>query len=259
MSLYRKRTLNCKAPIVILSVISLIFTLISSITYFVYFESNYSDGNYSYEIATRFPSLLSLLSLALSIAPKVLLAIYVLKFFKEYKATIIIPVAFAAIAVSPLISIISSFIYGSGFTIANLIMNIVIIGTFTMATVSALKGLQNKIFIVIPIVLGLILNLFSLLSIFSVGEIYVRNGMFLYLITTPAGIVASTTFYIALLLFGTKNRIPAILALSPEKEKRSVEKMSSEQALRMLKDKLELGMISEEEYKEQRNDIISKL
>lgn len=257
MSLYRERTLNCKTPIVILSLISLAFTLLSSITYFVYFEPNYSNGDFRYEIATYFSSVLSLMSFALSIVPKVLLVIYVLKFFKEFKATIVIPAIFAAIAVSPLISVINSFVFGSDFTVANLIMNIVVIVTFTMATVSALKGLSNKIFIVIPTVLGLILNLFSLLSIFSIGGYYIRNGMYLYLVTSPASIIASTTFYIALLLFGVKNRIPAILSVSPEKG--NVEKMSSEQALRLLKDKLDLGMINEEEYQVQRAEIISKL
>ena len=42
-------------------------------------------------------------------------------------------------------------------------------------------------------------------------------------------------------------------------EKKIAEKLSPEQALRLLNDKLDFGMITEEEYQAQRNEIISKL
>ena len=46
---------------------------------------------------------------------------------------------------------------------------------------------------------------------------------------------------------------------SPEEEKKNAKKMDPEQALIILKDKFELGMITEEEYQTQRAKIISKL
>ena len=80
--------------------------------------------------------------------------------------------------------------------------------------------------------------------------------MYLYLFTKPMGIIGTAALYIALLLFGLNNRIPALVYLSPKKKK---EKMTPEQSLRLLKDKLDFGMITEEEYQAQRAEIISKL
>jgi hypothetical protein len=197
--------------------------------------------------------------LALTLAPKVLLILYVVKFFKEFKATIVVPIIFGYIAASSLFSFINTFLVGSAFVLITLIMNLITMVTFGLATISALKGLSNKVFIIIPTALSLALSALSLVSLFSTFELYARWGYALYLFTQPVGIIASVTFNIALLLFGLKNRIPAILAVSPEKEKKNAEKMTPEQSLRLLNDKLELGMITEEEYKAQRTEIINNL
>ena len=90
-------------------------------------------------------------------------------------------------------------------------------------------------------------------------EWYLEEGLYLYLFTWPICVLGTIAFYIALLLFALKNRIPAIISASPEKEKKNAEKMNPEQALRVLKDKLDFGMITEEEYQAQRAEIISKL
>ena len=243
----RQRVLKGKTPITILAVIALVCTVLSSITYFAF----YSNDD---ELVFHFPSFLSLISLALSLAPKVLLILYVFMFFKEFKATIIVPIIFGCIAASSLFSFINTFaVFGTR------IINLITMVTFTLATISALKGLSNKVFIIIPTALSLALSALSLVSLFSTFELYARWGYTLYLFTQPVGIIASVTFNIALLLFGLKNRIPAILAVSPEKEKKNAEKMTPEQSLRLLNDKLELGMITEEEYKAQRTEIINNL
>ena len=59
---------------------------------------------------------------------------------------------------------------------------------------------------------------------------------------------------IAMLLFALKNS----MSLMTENPKIN-NKMSPEQSLLFLKEQLELGMITEEDYQAQRNDIISKL
>ena len=88
---------------------------------------------------------------------------------------------------------------------------------------------------------------------------YIENSMYLYAFTSHLSIIGSTLLYISLLLFGVKNKIPSIIVLSPEKERARAEKMNPEQALKLLKDKLDFGMITEEEYQAQRAEIISKL
>ena len=71
----------------------------------------------------------------------------------------------------------------------------------------------------------------------------------------PCSILGQISFYLSLFLFAINNRIPTIMIASPEREK----KMSPEQSLQLLKDKLDFGMITEEEYQAQRAEIISKL
>ena len=247
----RQRVLKGRTPITVLALIALLCTVLSSITYFAFYSND--------ELTFEFPSFLSLISLALTLAPKVLLILYAVKFFKEFKATIVVPIIFGCIAASPLLSFINTFVFGYGLNGINLIMNLITMVTFTLATISALKGLSNKVFIIIPTALDLALSALSLISLFSTFELYARWGYTLYLFTQPVSIIASVTFNIALLLFGLKNRIPAIISVSPEKEKKNAEKMTPEQSLRLLKDKLDLGMITEEEYQSQRAEIIAKL
>ena len=256
----KQRVLKSKTPITILAIIALGCTVLSSITYFAFYDWVKVNGDYTYELTFRFPSLLSLISLTLTLAPKVLLVLYIFKFFREFKATIIVPIIFGCIAANPLLSFINSFFaFSYGFNGISLIMSLITIITYTLATISALKGLSNKIFIIIPTALSIALSFLSLISLSSSSEFYAREGMTLYLFTNPASIIASITLNIALLLFGLKNRIPAILTVSPEKEKKNAEKMSPEQALRLLNDKLELGMITKEEYQSQRAEIINNL
>ena len=134
-----------------------------------------------------------------------------------------------------------------------------IIVAFGLATFSALKGFNKKVFLIIAMVVGLLVEALSILNIFNAIEWYLEEGLYLYLFTWHIGVLGTIAFYIALLLFALKNRIPAIISASPEKEKKNAEKMNPEQALRVLKDKLDFGMITEEEYQAQRAEIISKL
>ena len=114
-------------------------------------------------------------------------------------------------------------------------------------------------FLIIAIVVGLLLEFMSIIELFQRIEWYLEEELYLYSFTWPISILGTITLYISLLLFGLKNHIPAIISVSPEKEKKNAEKMSHEQALRLLNDKLELGMITEEEYKAQRTEIINNL
>jgi uncharacterized membrane protein len=250
----RQIHLRYKSQIVVLSIVALVFKALSSISYFATYEGGWKDG---YELSFQFPNIIQLFYLVLGVLPYILLVIYVQKFHKEFKATVVVPVIFASIAIVPLLSLIINIINGHGFS--GIIVYLITPITFALATISALKGLSNKIFIVIPTVVGLVLNLLSLNGTFSNFSYYINYGMFLYIFTVPASIIASSALYVALLIFGLKNRIPTILSVSPEEEKKNAEKTTPEQALKILKDKFELGMITEEEYQAQRAEIISKL
>lgn len=254
-----------KMPVIILSVVSLILVTFSCITYFVNYDYNYNDGESYYELMVSFPSFFDLLDFVIYLAPFVLFAIYILKFHKNYKATICVPITFGLIAFYPIYNAIYPIYYTivydlrDLYTFRDLIFDIPIIITFTLLTISALKGMSKKVFVIIASICGLLVEAHSIINLFNLIERYINKELYLYLFTRPIGIVGSILFYVSILLFGLKNRIPSIIATSPEKEKKNAETMSPEQSLRLLKDKLELGMITQEEYQAQRAEIISKL
>ena len=139
------------------------------------------------------------------------------------------------------------------------ILDLAILVCSVLAVISALKGFNKKVFIIISMSVCLLYETLSLLEMFAFMEYYVENSRYLYVFTSPMGIIGAISLYTALLLFGLKNKIPSVLSLSPEKEKARAEKMNPEQALKLLKDKLDLDMITEEEYQAQRAEIIGKL
>ena len=255
----KQRALRYKTPIIILALLALVFTVLSRITYFVNYDWEYNNGHGFYELTVSFPGVFDLLSFFISIAPYVLLVIYLLKFHNEFKATVLVPVIFGLIAFAPLYYFVDFLFLGYGIYFRDLIFDIPLIVAFALATINALKGFSKKAFLIIAIVVGLLLEFMSIIELFQSIEWYLEDELYLYLFTRPISILGTIALYVSLLLFGLKNRIPAIISVSPEKEKKNAEKMTPEQSLRLLNDKLELGMITEEEYKAQRAEIINNL
>lgn len=242
----KQRKLRCKNPIIILSLVSLVFAILYIIVYFI---SKYKYFAYS-------ELLFDAISFVVMLVPIVLLILYVFKFFKDGKATIIVPIIFGCLALTYLLSIIRILSNNSYFDWFTLILNLIYIATFVLAILSALKGLNNKVFIIIPTAFSLLTNAVDLIGII-INVIYKTSFdlIFIYL----ASLIVNSTLNVALLIFGLKNRIPNILNVSPEEEMKIIEKMKPKQALELLKDNLDMGIITEEEYQEQRSNIISNL
>ncbi len=255
------KNIKCKTPIIILSIVALVCTAISCITYFLYYDYEYvSGGNSYYELTAEFPDIISLLFLMLDIAPYILLFIYLIKFCEQYRATILYPIVCGLIAGYPLLSTIYDIVLGYGFYgILYTIIDVAIIVSFALLTINAIKGLNKKVYTIIAVSIGCASQLWYMISFLTNISWYIEDEMYLYLFTSPIGYIGTIALYIALLLFGLNNRIPALVSVSPEQEKKRAEKMTPEQSLRFLKDKLDLGMITEEEYQTQRAEIISKL
>lgn len=238
-----------KSYIDILSWVALGLAILTSCQYFM---TSYFGG-----IIFSFPPIIYLISLLLNIAPYILLVLYLKKFQNELKATIIVPIIFGLLGLHKILSVIDLIFFGGG--ILTFIFDIAFIISCVLSTISALKGLTKKLFVLISMGIGVIGGLISLISAFSFAREWVMFGLYIPLIVAFAGRISAILLYIALGFFCIKYKIPAILAVSPEKEKKTSENMSPEQALKVLKDKLKLGMITEEEYQTQRTEIISKL
>ena len=246
----KHRKLYYKTPIVILTIISLFFTFFRFLSRILFGDSI---------------TIYSLVYLLLDVVSPIILLVYIFAFFKKFKATILVPIIFALLVVSPILSIVNymefyrrydywDFWYRITPLVTPLVPYIVQFIAFSLATISALKGLSNKILIVIPIGLLLLFDLKSFVSFFMYFFMYGESNLLkLY------NEIASVTFNVALLLFGLKNRMPSVFSITSEKEKKKAGKLSPEQSLKLLKEELDLGMITEEEYQSQRSEIISKL
>lgn len=257
----KNKSLKCGSEIKVLSIISLICTILSCISYFFYYDSDsdYINGELvDIGLTFMFPHMFGLISLLLTIAPIILLVLYIFKFHSKLKATVLVPIIFGIFGLNTIFNFWFGYGY-HGYFLFYCILNLAIIVCSVLAVISALKGFNKKIFIIIAMAVCLLYEALSFISVFSSMYYDIEKSRYLYLFTSPMSIIGSITLYVALLLFALKNKIPSVLALSPEKEKARAEKMNPEQALKLLKDKLDLDMITEEEYQAQRADIISKL
>lgn len=186
----------------------------------------------------------------LKFSPIVLLILYVLLFYKNRKSAIIVPIVFALYAFNYIPDIISMLHYSYYYSISSYISPCTFIIAYTLAIISTFKRLDNKILVIIPTVYSIAVNLLNLIRQFGFSYFWWFD-LFPYL--------PNLTFNIALLLFCLKNRLPAIFSASTEKEKRRTAVMNPEKALKLLKDDMELGVISENEYQARRAEIIDML
>ncbi|MBE6618599.1 MAG: hypothetical protein E7626_02290 [Ruminococcaceae bacterium] len=253
-----KRNLHAKTPITILTIISLILTVVCYVdvfTYYTYSNDGLRELHFSLFGYNIVDTIFSILSYLLAIAPTIIFAIYIFKFYKQFRAELSIPVVLGLIAFNPLFVVIRNLVLGYGFSsVLDMLVGLLIIVSFTLATISALKGLSKKIYIIVAIACGLLSDLVSFISFIGYTTEYIENGLYLYLFTLPLELLGSVALYIALLFFCLNNKMPVAI-----KKEKNTEKMTPEQSLKYLKEKLDLGMITEEEYQVQRAEIINKL
>lgn len=253
----RDRPLNCATAIMALLPISVIFTVFGQASSFFYYDSTKVGKERVYELSFSVPDIGDIVYLLLSIAPVILFALYIFRFYSKGKATIIVPIVFGLLAVE---SIVPCFFYDSDVIIAQLLLAcLLLVMPYTLALISALKGFYKKRYVIIAMSICLLLKVIELMNFFSSSHYYIEKSMWMYLFVIPMHIFGTCAFCFAMLLFALKNRIPYLLALSPEKEKAKIGKMRPEQALELLNYKLEANMITQEDYQAQRADIISKL
>ena len=125
------------------------------------------------------------------------------------------------------------------------------------------KGYSEKKVISIPQVLGMASGFYNIIiAIIGASHYYSYSYDFdLWIIFHYCTVGLSIIlFHAALLLLGLNNRITALSSIiSWFSRKKKVETVNSEQALLLLQDKLDLGLISEEEYQIKRKEIINRI
>ncbi len=138
------------------------------------------------------------------------------------------------------------------------ILNIPGVVASCLIVISAINGFDKKWYIVTAVIIRFVLSGISLLSLsFNLAVFY--EDLPLYIVPQLMFLSGAVTFNAALLLFGLNNRIIPMVSRSPAKERARIAKMPPEQALVYLNEKLDLGLVTEEEYQAQRAEAISRL
>jgi len=243
----QKHTLKYRTPITLLAVAALFFMLLDAVSYFAYYYYENVGSGIPCVLVFDFPTLLGWGSLILKLLPFLLL-LFAIGLFRSRKAHILVALVFASVALGPIYEAVRTiFVRFSVPELVPFLMDMITVALFTLATVCILKGRPDKLFIVLAPAVGLALALASLITFPDLMEHYITRGWYFYLLTAPAGILASILLNLALLLFGLKNRVhtvPETVDIDPEL------------ILLLLQDKLERGDITEEEYQAMRADII---
>lgn len=209
-----------------LSIIALVCTALNCLTLFFGYDIETIDnsGHWEavYEPIFQFPSFIGLVSFLVELAPSILFVLYIFKFCNKLKAAILVPVIFAMLPLKTLVDILNNIddLLSEPFL---LIIGLLFFVTGILAVISAFKGLNKKGFIIIAMSVRLLWQVFYFVSFFSMIDPYIATSRILFLFTLPIYNIGAIALYISLLLFGIKNRIPAILSTSPEKEEKTTD------------------------------------
>ena len=133
-----------------------------------------------------------------------------------------------------------------------------------IAVFSSLTKSKNKKFIIIAIAIGILYKVLSVPTILSLMIRHLSHGSWLFLLSLPCEWAGITGFYTLFILFCLNSGVADFKPSSkPQKKAQALSQpameLSPEQQLKALKEKADLGIITQEEYQAQRAQIISKL
>lgn len=242
-----KGLLNKQKIIMLLTTIAVVGTVLDSLTYFMIWDSR--DG-----LSIYLPDGVTLLSFVVRLAPCLLFSIYIYKYHSHFKAAILIPLAYICVAVSPILSFVDVIRYEYNFPLFELIVHIAVIATFSLASFCSIKGIISKPSLIAAVIAGVLMEAAYLENV----SWYMEDDIYLFAISTIIGFIGQVSLYAAMLIFGVHNTL-STMAINEATNISDLKVEEPEQELRLLKEKFDLGVITEEDYRLQRAEIISKL
>ena len=244
-----RRPLKYKSIIIVLSALALFFLIVNFLVLLSYGDIRFSDLFYY----------------VLFFLAQVLLLLYVIKLRDDIRVKVVIPLIFALPALASLGYFILSLFYLPSLHSLHYFLDArddILIILFTIMAIGSLSGGKNKKIITIPLIIGLVLQVYGMMAdvvniIYFIGiENIIKHNYHLYIINCLANSLSIIFFIIALFLLVKYNRLPAIIKASKEAE---ITETDPEKALTLLKEKFETGEISEEEYKNERENVIKRI
>jgi len=202
----------------------------------------------------------SIIPFVFLLAPMILLFVYLTRFHQNHAAPILVPVIFALTALNlftghyfPPISIFFGF--------GTFVMRLLTLPFFVVSIVSSLKGLHKKKISMKKILICILFEMLSIIMLFVEMPDYIRARMYLPLAADALEIFGAISFFIVFLRFIKNNTIPVILKPPRDDESEAIGLSSEDAAARLtlLKEKLELDIITQDEYDLQRAKILRQL
>jgi len=183
----------------------------------------------------------TILGLLTTVGPCVIFAVIAIKRYNKLKTNTVMSIVFGSLAFFSFLCFAGGNIYISSIKFIEFIV-------FAVSWCGTLIRFKRKIFLIV-------VTCISFLTLFY--ECLIRYFGSAYLVGNLIGIIIIVSYLsllISLILFILYN-----VDKKDKKDKVGTKNITPEQALMNLKNNLELGMITEEEYQKQRGEIIKKL
>ena len=261
----KTRPLRCGAAVIVFAIFALLGTVLGCSPTFLRF------GYYRVKFIPLYRwDTQDYLYLAFEILPILLFMLYAFAFYKRDCAKGVMGLAYGLLSIYPLYNIYR-LVESNGITAEHLltmVFGFALHITFTLATISVLRGSSKRVSLVFSVVLGFIMQFISLIAVLVELEYYTRYMPELWVTSRVAYIFGKLFFYIALLIFGMANRnreeqaVPPVVIQPmayPQAASAVATRLSAEEALKMLAEKRNGGAITEEEYQALCAEIIRSL
>lgn len=248
-----------KDRISLLSLIALLFTFISYTYWFTWFIPY--RVNFSFDLYRLIVDLLS------DLAPIVLLCLYF--FIKHnntnaYRLVILAMVSFFLIDFQWYLKkiirwpseILWFFEAPSLYGICQVFNTLSIIALLITTILAFFGKTKTRIFTILLFINFASQVLWLIRFLVESFTFYVENQRYLELFTIPCGYIGAALFFIVLWLVAKNNELPKYFNKKISKKPTTI---TPEMQLTALKEKFELGIMTEEEYKTQRMEILAKL
>lgn len=246
---------KCKPAICALTIVALALISLSLLSYFIY-DTGYAYGS---GLRLRYPDISDLIFINLRLAAPVLTLLYFFVFHSRNKAHALMPIVFGIIAFTSTFSQILNFFNSSGISFnsfASFLLYVSIYSLpFGLAMIDAFKHFSTRVFLIIAFISGSLSGLSTIVTLVSNASFYIEYGLFFGPVMTLLSVFGSSALYVALFIFGIANGAPR----KGQTADATINALSPAQALSLLDDKLELGIITEDEYISKREEIIGNL
>lgn len=200
--------LKGKILLLILSVFSMIFALLSKIDLFLYHRYNLNDFINCYSINFKHPSFIEFLLLLLYILPYIILFIYFMFLYKRLDSVKFLPIFFLILGASSfflnMFKIISFREYAS-LDLENILVIIHVILLFISAVFGFIK-FKQMLFYLIAICFSFALNIYLFVCAIDSFIFNIENELYISIISSCMTVLANVFICIILFVFIIKNK-----------------------------------------------------